>query len=91
MIEIKLSRFVLCSYKQGSWAYFNMFSINTSDINLVPKQRRSGFQKLLTPRESLNILMRPFREMSTFLINKEVIFPTANVVMTTYIFYQREN
>ena len=46
---------------------------------------------MLTPRDSVNILMRPFREMSTFLINKEVVFLTANVVVTTYIFYQREN
>ena len=40
---------------------------------------------------SVNIVKRPSDEMSTFCMNKEVGFPAANVVVTTYIFYHREN
>ena len=91
MIWIKLFRFVLCRNKQGRWTYFNMVTINTTDTNLVPKQKRNGFQKPLTLWNSVNIVKRPFNEMSTFWMHKEVGFPTPNVVVTTYICYHREN
>ena len=45
MIEIKLSRFVLCRHNQGRWACFDMFTINTWDTNLVPKTEKEWVPK----------------------------------------------
>ena len=45
MIEIKLSRFILCRHNQGRWACFDMFTINTWDTNLVPKTEQEWVPK----------------------------------------------
>ena len=51
MIEIKLSRFVLCRHNQGRWACFDMFTINTWDTNLVPKTGKEWVPKTAHTRE----------------------------------------